>query len=57
MRLPCEGPSIEIFNAMGIIVSKTKQLNVDVSTLPTGIYFVQIQTKDRVGVKRFVVNR
>jgi Secretion system C-terminal sorting domain len=52
-----EGPSIEIFNAMGIMVSKTKQLNVDVSTLPTGIYFVQIKTKDRVGVKRFVVNR
>jgi Secretion system C-terminal sorting domain len=52
-----EGRSIEIFNAMGIMVSKTKQLNVDVSTLPTGIYFVQIKTKNRVGVKRFVVNR
>jgi Secretion system C-terminal sorting domain len=52
-----EGPSIEIFNAMGIMVSKTKQLNIDVSTLPIGIYFVQIKTKDRVGVKRFIVNR
>jgi Secretion system C-terminal sorting domain len=52
-----EGVSIEIINAMGIVMSKTIQLNVDVSTLPTGIYFVQIKTKDRVGVKRFVVNR
>jgi hypothetical protein len=52
-----EGPSVEIFNAMGIMVSKTKELNVDVSTLPTGIYFVQTKTKDRVGVKRFIVNR
>jgi hypothetical protein len=52
-----EGPSIEIYNAMGKVVLKTKQLNIDVSTLPTGIYFVQIKTKDRVGVKRFVVNK
>lgn len=52
-----EGPSIEIFNTMGNMVSKTKQLNVDVSGLSTGIYFVQIKTKDRVGVRRFVVNR
>jgi Secretion system C-terminal sorting domain len=52
-----EGPSVEIFNAMGNVVSKTKQLNIDVSDLPTGIYFVQIKTKDRVGVKRFIVNR
>lgn len=52
-----EGPSIEIFNTMGNMMSKTKQLNVDVSGLSTGIYFVQIKTKDRVGVRRFVVNR
>jgi Secretion system C-terminal sorting domain len=52
-----EGPSVEIFNAMGNVVLKTKQLNVDVSALPKGIYFVQIKTKDRVGVKRFIVNR
>jgi Secretion system C-terminal sorting domain len=52
-----EGPSIEIFNAMGNVVLKTKQLNVDVSALSSGIYFVQIKTKDRVGVKRFIVNR
>jgi hypothetical protein len=55
--LGTEGASVEIFNAMGIMVSKAKQLNVDVSALPTGIYFVQIKTKDRVGVKRFIVSR
>jgi Secretion system C-terminal sorting domain len=52
-----EGPSVEIFNAMGIMVSKTKLLNIDVSGLPTGIYFAQVKSKDRVGVQRFMVNK
>jgi hypothetical protein len=52
-----EGVSIEIFNAMGNVVSKTKQLAIDVSGLPTGVYFAHVKTKDRVGVQRFLVNR
>jgi hypothetical protein len=52
-----EGASIEIFNAMGIMVSKAKQLAIDVSGLPTGVYFAHVKTKDRVGVQRFLVNK
>jgi hypothetical protein len=49
-----EGVSIEIINTIGHIVATTNRTSIDVSGLSSGLYFVRVKQKDRVGVQRFV---
>lgn len=48
---------VEIFNTMGILVSKSNQLEIDISNLNEGIYFAQVKQKYKVGIKRFLILR
>jgi hypothetical protein len=47
-----------IFNSMGVLVLETKvggtQTNLDVSSLPSGIYFCEIRTSNGTVTKRFI---
>jgi hypothetical protein len=49
------GVSVEIFNALGNVILKTNDLNIDISELPMGLYFVQVKYQNRVGLRRFSV--
>jgi hypothetical protein len=51
-----EGVSILIFNAVGSIVAKTNKLNIDVSNLPSGVYWAQVKQKEKIGMQRFIVS-
>jgi hypothetical protein len=51
-----EGVSILIFNAIGSVVAKTNKLNIDVSNLPSGIYWAQVKQKEKIGMQRFIVS-
>ena len=50
--------NVELFNLEGRMMSQfatTKRL--DVSNLPNGIYFIQISSEDKVGVRRLVIHK
>lgn len=62
-KQPTEGVSINVLNPMGQLVQTTvfdksagQKLTVDVATLPTGIYFVQVQAFGGVKAFRLVKN-
>lgn len=50
--------SIEIFNSLGQLIqaipNENNQLNIDVSSLQTGTYFVKVHSDKGVGVSKFV---
>lgn len=50
--------SIEIFNSLGLLIqaipNENNQLNIDVSSLQTGTYFVKIHSDKGAGVSKFV---
>lgn len=47
---------ISLVNALGIEVIKTKELSLDVSNLPTGIYFVRILINNEYVSRKLIVN-
>ena len=50
--------SVEIFNSLGQLIqaipNENNQLNIDVSSLQTGTYFVKVHSDKGVGVSKFV---
>jgi Secretion system C-terminal sorting domain len=51
------GVSVEIFNALGSVVLKTNDLEVDISEWPAGLYFVQVKHQKKAGLLRFSVTK
>ena len=49
--------NIVIFNAIGDVVAESGESKIDVSTLPTGIYFVKATIDGETAVKKLVVTR
>ena len=49
--------NVVIFNAIGDAVAKSGESKIDVSTLPTGIYFVKATIDGETAVKKLVVTR
>jgi hypothetical protein len=49
--------NVEIFNTIGEMVTKSGESKVDVSTLPTGIYFVKATIDGETAVKKLVVTK
>ncbi len=47
---------IKVCNVNGQTVIETNQPMIDVSNLPSAVYFVNVQTKDKTFVKRIIVN-
>ncbi len=47
--------SVDLYNQLGEKVLETNQLDIDVSSLSAGIYFVKVQFGDRLGVAKLVV--
>ena len=48
---------IVIFNAIGEAVAESGESKIDVSTLPTGIYFVKATIDGETAIKKLVVTR
>ena len=49
--------NIVIFNAIGDVVAESGESKIDVSTLPTGIYFVKATIDGETAVKKLVVTK
>ncbi len=47
--------NVEIFNAIGEMVAKSGESKVDVSTLPTGVYFVKATIDGETTIEKLVV--
>ncbi len=47
--------SVDLFNQLGEKVLQANQLDIDVSSLSPGIYFVKVQFGDRLGVGKLVI--
>lgn len=49
--------NVVIFNAIGDAVAESGESKIDISTLPTGIYFVKATIDGETAVKKLVVTR
>lgn len=49
--------NVVIFNAIGDVVAESGESKIDVSTLPTGIYFVKATIDGETAVKKLVVTK
>ena len=52
---PCHGASVQIFNMMGQCILSTTEKEINVSTLPEGVYFVAVYTENHKIVERIVI--
>ena len=46
--------TIKIFNSMGRLIKETQELNIDISQLSKGIYFLQIDSNNRIKTKKII---
>lgn len=47
---------VKIYNNYGVMIMKSKESTVNISTLPSGIYFLQVITSQGKGVKKIIIN-
>ncbi|MEL0456678.1 T9SS type A sorting domain-containing protein [Flavobacteriaceae bacterium SZ-1-7] len=58
MPLDAINPTIEVFNVQGKLMKSMKMTNIsykmDISTFPSGMYFIQLKTTNGMAIKKFV---